>query len=93
VTFVRVLLLVLIAVAPVAAAAPPTPPAPWLLDQVKTLAAPELEGRASGTPGAERAAHHIAAELQRLGLRAVTTAPGCRRSRSRPACAWATSTH
>ena len=68
-TFVRVLLLVLIAVAPVAAAAPPTPPAPWLLDQVKTLAAPELEGRASGTPGAERAAHHIAAELQRLGLR------------------------
>jgi hypothetical protein len=69
VTLVRALLVVLLAVAPVAAAAPPTPPAPWLLDQVKALAAPQLEGRASGTPGAERAARHIAAELQRLGLR------------------------
>jgi aminopeptidase YwaD len=55
--------------AAMAAAAPPTPLSTWLLDQVKTLAAPEMEGRASGSPGGERAARHIAAELQRLGLR------------------------
>jgi len=55
VTLVRALLLVLVATGPVAAA-PAAPPAPWLLDQVTTLAAPEMEGRASGSPGAERAA-------------------------------------
>ena len=38
------------------------------MEQVKTLAAPEMEGRASGTPGAERAALHIAGEMQRVGL-------------------------
>ena len=64
----RALVLVLVVVAPVAAA-PPAPQAAWLLDQVKTLAAPEMEGRASGSPGAERAARHLAAEFQRLGLR------------------------
>ena len=64
----RALVLMLVVVAPVAAA-PPAPPAAWLLDQVKTLAAPEMEGRASGSPGAERAARHLAAEFQRLGLR------------------------
>jgi Peptidase family M28/PDZ domain len=64
----RALGLVLLMVAPVAAA-PVAPSAPWLLDHVKTLAAPELEGRASGTPGAERAAHYVAAEMRRLGLR------------------------
>ncbi len=68
-TIVRVLLLALLAMVPAAAAPPATPPASWLLDQVKTLAAPEMEGRASGSPGAERAARHIAAEFQRLGLR------------------------
>ncbi len=54
---------------PALAAAPATPPAGWLLDHVKILAAPEMEGRASGTPGAERAARHVGAEFQRLGLR------------------------
>jgi len=68
VTLLRALVLMLVVVAPVAAA-PPAPPATWLLDQVKTLAAPEMEGRASGSPGAERAARHLAAEFQRLGLR------------------------
>jgi hypothetical protein len=69
VTLVRALVLVLLAVVPTAAAPPAPPPAPWLLHQVKTLAAPEMQGRASGSPGAERAARHIAAELQRFGLR------------------------
>jgi hypothetical protein len=68
VTPLRVLVVVLAAVASVGAA-PPPPPAPWLLEHVKTLAAPEMEGRASGTAGAERAATYLAAELQRLGLR------------------------
>jgi aminopeptidase YwaD len=69
VTLAGALLLVLLAVVPAAAAPPAPPPAPWLLDQVKTLAAPEMEGRASGGPGAERAARHVVAEFQRLGLR------------------------
>src|SRR5689334_24192216 len=50
------------------AAAPATPSAEWLVEQVKTLAAPEMEGRASGTAGAQRAALHIEAELKRAGL-------------------------
>jgi aminopeptidase YwaD len=69
VTLVRALVAVLLVAAPVAAAAPAIPPAPWLFDQVETLSAPEMDGRASGTAGAERAARHIASELQRLGLR------------------------
>jgi len=64
----RLMLVVLLVAAPAHAAAPATPSAEWLVEQVKTLAAPELEGRASGTPGAERAARHIAAEMQRAGL-------------------------
>ena len=66
---IRVLLAVCLLVVAPAVAAPPTPPAAWLRDHVKTLTAPEMEGRASGTPGAERAARHIAAEFQRLGLK------------------------
>jgi hypothetical protein len=65
----RILLAVVLFVAAPVAAGPPTPPAAWLLQHVKTLAAPEMEGRASGSPGAARAARHVAAELQRLGLR------------------------
>jgi len=53
---------------PAHAAAPSTPAAEWLVEQVKTLAAPEMEGRASGTAGAERAALHIAGEMKRAGL-------------------------
>ncbi|MFQ5947067.1 MAG: hypothetical protein ACE5NC_12615, partial [Anaerolineae bacterium] len=40
----------------------------WLLDQVKILSAPEMAGRASGTPGLEQAARHIAQVLQEAGL-------------------------
>ena len=63
----RVLLAILLLAAP-AHAAPPTPSAEWLVEQVKTLAAPGTEGRASGTTGAARAAAHIASEMQRAGL-------------------------
>ncbi|HEY2991773.1 MAG TPA: M28 family peptidase [Methylomirabilota bacterium] len=67
----RLLLVALVLVAGAASAAPPaTPSAEWLVEQVKTLAASDMEGRASGTVGARRAALHIAGEMQRAGLRA-----------------------
>ena len=51
------------------AAAPPAPPAAAELQaHVLALTAPEMEGRGSGTPGGERAARYIAAELARIGL-------------------------
>jgi hypothetical protein len=57
----------------VAAGAAPSarglPPAEWMLDQVRILAGPEMEGRASGTPGAERAAAHIVQVFREAGLR------------------------
>jgi peptidase M28-like protein/PDZ domain-containing protein/PA domain-containing protein len=59
----------LVAAAPAWAAAPVTPSAAWLVEQVKILSAPDMEGRASGTPAAARAARHIAAELQRAGVK------------------------
>jgi hypothetical protein len=68
VTLARALLFVLLAVMPVVAT-PAAPSPAWLLDHVKALAAPELEGRASGSPGAERAANLVAAEMHRLGLK------------------------
>lgn len=51
------------------AAAVVVPPADWLIDHVRILSAPDLEGRAPGTPGAERAARHIARVFQEAGLR------------------------
>jgi hypothetical protein len=50
------------------AAAPAPPTAADLQAHVLALTAPEMDGRGSGTPGGERAAHYIAAELARLGL-------------------------
>jgi aminopeptidase YwaD len=61
------LIVALVAAAP--GAAPPLPPAEWMLEQVKTLADPAMEGRASGTAGADRAADHIAATFKAAGLR------------------------
>jgi len=52
----------------VAAAPVAVPTASWLVDHVRVLSAPDMDGRASGTPGAERAAHHIAAVLRAAGL-------------------------
>jgi hypothetical protein len=66
------------------AAALDVPDARWLLEQVRTLSAPEMEGRASGTPGADRAARHIAAEFQRAGLRPGGDAGGFLQSFSVP---------
>jgi hypothetical protein len=40
-----------------------------LLEQVRKLAAPEMEGRASGTPGGDRAAAYVAAEFRKIRLR------------------------
>lgn len=49
-----------------AAVAPPS--GDWLLEQVRALSAPEMEGRASGTQGADRAARHIAKVWTDAGL-------------------------
>ncbi len=68
----RVLLLVPVVVAlaiGAAAQAPVIPSAEWILEHVKILSAPEMEGRASGTPGAERAAAHIVQVFREAGLR------------------------
>src|SRR2546428_8559910 len=65
---VGVFLVAVLVVAP-ALAAPPTPAAEWLVEQVKTLAASEMEGRGAGAPGAPRAAPHLSPPLQRAGPR------------------------
>jgi len=60
---------------PQAAAGPPiaaaeaalSPEALW--EEVRILAAPEMEGRAAGTAGADRAAAHIAGAFRSAGLR------------------------
>ncbi|HUG37980.1 MAG TPA: hypothetical protein VML54_13570 [Candidatus Limnocylindrales bacterium] len=39
-----------------------------LLDEIKALTATDMDGRASGTPGGERAAHYIAGVLRDAGL-------------------------
>ncbi|HEY7869738.1 MAG TPA: hypothetical protein VIF59_10950, partial [Methylomirabilota bacterium] len=49
------------------AASPPA--ASELQAHVQALTAPEMEGRASGTAGGDRAARYIAAALARAGLR------------------------
>lgn len=63
------LVLVALGATGAAAPAPQAPSGEWLLDQVKLLSAPEMEGRGSGTPGAERAALHIAGVFREAGLR------------------------
>ncbi len=65
----RLVALLLAPTVALADAAPLVPSAAWLLDQVKVLSAPEMEGRASGSPGADRAARHIARIFQEAGLR------------------------
>jgi hypothetical protein len=51
------------------AAAPTLPSTEWMLEQIKLLSAPETDGRASGTPGAERAARQIVDVFRAAGLR------------------------
>src|SRR5262249_58279994 len=48
--------------------APQLPPAEWMLEQVKALAGPAMEGRGSGTRGADLAAAHVAAVFKVAGL-------------------------
>jgi aminopeptidase YwaD len=66
----RLVAVLLLGLAAVAHAAAPTPPgAEWMLEQVKLLSAPDMDGRGSGTPGAERAARLIADAFRAAGLR------------------------
>ena len=64
----RVLAAVLLLSVGLAHAEVPPPPAEWLIEQVRTLSAPEMEGRASGTRGAERAATAIAKAWRDAGV-------------------------
>jgi aminopeptidase YwaD len=67
---IRLIAVLLLVVAGVAhAAAPLLPGAEWMLEEVKLLSAPDMDGRGSGTPGAERAARHIADIFRAAGLR------------------------
>jgi hypothetical protein len=50
-------------------AAEPVPDASRLVGWVRDLSEPAMEGRAAGTPGADRAAAYLAGEFRRLGLR------------------------
>jgi hypothetical protein len=61
--------LALLVAATVAAAAPAPPGAQWLVEQVRVLSAPEMDGRAAGTPGATRAADHVDRAFAQAGLR------------------------
>src|SRR5262245_33926742 len=49
---------------------PPTPGADEPVSDVRALTAPAMEGRGSGSEGAERAAQYIAERLESLGLAA-----------------------
>src|SRR5262245_7167735 len=49
-------------------AAPTVPPPSWLVDQVRILAAPEMDGRASGSAGGERAGRYLAGAFKAAGL-------------------------
>ncbi len=51
-----------------AATSPAYPPAEWILDQVRVLSAPDMEGRGSGTPGGDRAAALISSVFREAGL-------------------------
>jgi len=65
-----VALLLLATVAVATAAAPlALPSAEWLVEQIRILSAPEMEGRGSGTVGATRAADHIGRAFAQAGLR------------------------
>jgi len=63
------LVLAVAAAASAAAAADPLPDAAHLLGWVRDLASPAMEGRAAGTPGADRAAAYLAEHFRRIGLR------------------------
>ncbi|GGG41537.1 hypothetical protein GCM10011378_17300 [Hymenobacter glacieicola] len=47
---------------------------------IRTLAADDMQGRASGTPGAQKAASFLAAEFQRIGLQPLAGLKGFEQS-------------
>src|SRR5262249_13784115 len=49
-------------------AASTLPSAKWMVEQIKTLSSPRMGGRASGTPGADLAATHVAGVFRAAGL-------------------------
>jgi hypothetical protein len=57
-------------------AAEPIPEAARLLGWTRDLSDPVMEGRAAGTPGADRAAAYLATEFRRAGLRPAGDAGG-----------------
>lgn len=67
-TLPALLLTALIAGAQAATASLPLLPTGWILDQVRLLSAPEMEGRGSGAPGGDRAAAHISRIFEAAGL-------------------------
>ena len=77
-TLARILLLTLVGLGVVAraGAAEWVPEAARLLGWVRDLSEPAMDGRAAGTPGADRAAAYVAREFQRLGLRPAGDAGG-----------------
>ena len=67
VSAVALLALVVLALA-ASAASVEIPDASWILDHVRALSAADMEGRQAGTPGAERAADHVARAFRDAGL-------------------------
>src|SRR5688572_14535776 len=55
----------------VPAAAAPQITAGDVTAHVRYLASPELQGRGSGTPGAEKAAEYLASQFRKIGLKAA----------------------
>jgi hypothetical protein len=62
------LLTLLLGAAPAAPTSLDLPRAEWILDQVRMLSSPEMEGRGSGTPGGDRAAALISSVFREAGL-------------------------
>ena len=54
--------------APAFAAPPEVAPAAAILDTVRALSGPDMEGRQAGTPGAEKAAEYVARAFREAGL-------------------------
>src|SRR5688500_19251792 len=80
--FVRLLALLLVAAGAVAQQTAPSqngPSVAKLQQHVSYLASDALDGRRTGTAGANDAARYIAGEFARLGLRPATSGPATRR--------------
>src|SRR5437763_8782318 len=75
-------LLAIVLVATALAQQPASPPSVNRLQQIISyLASDALEGRRTGTPGANDAAHYLAGEFSLLGLRPAIQMAGAARTR------------